>query len=144
MSDFGLDASRVLESELDIADESRVGKDMVVVKPTAPNEVLGKKDLAIEAQDIIEDYTIVRKSLHDTLEQTQEILKAASELVKESPDPNNFKAVAELVKMQLATTENLFDLHIKISKEIDSKNKSKAKEEDTEFSVDDILNQKDT
>ena len=44
----------------------------------------------------------------------------------------------DVIKSQTITTEKLFDLHVKISKEIEKSNKSKDKE-DPEYSVEELM-----
>lgn len=126
-----------LEEEFGIEDPNKVGKDMTIVEPTDV-DTLKEGELVLKPEDVLEDYLITRVTLQETLDQSKEILKTASELLKDNPNPAIIKVIPNLINAINNTSESLFDIHIKIAEKI---NEEKDDEDDQEqFTTNEIIN----
>lgn len=118
MDDFlGNNISDALEDEFDLDDPNKAGKNMLIIEPTSIDSM--KNQISeVSEKDGIEDYIIARKSLQETLDQSKEILKTASELLKDNPNPAIIKVIPNLINSINNTANNLFNIHVKISNEV--------------------------
>lgn len=134
----GTNVADFLDDGLGIEPEERPGMDMVIVEPTAVRN-LKETDSVIKDTDIAEDYNIARVTLHETLEQLQEVVKAAAQTVQTNPDPKSIEAFQKVVAGVNQTTENLFGMHLKIQKTV-AKPKQEEEIDDYMTSTSDFVN----
>ncbi len=135
---LGNNISESLDDEFDLDDPNMVGKDMEIVENTSIAKI---KHGAVEVnpQDAVEDYAITRTTLQETLEQSREILKTASELLKDNPNPQTLKVIPNLITAINQTTESLFNVHIKISNQVKKEKNTEESDESQGLTTKDFL-----
>ena len=125
---LGHNISDTLEDEFDLDDPNQIGVDMLII-PTTNIATIREGATEINPVDALEDYAITRVTLHETLEQSKEILKTAAELLKDNPNPAVIKVIPALIQAINQTSDSLFNIHIKISNQVKREQGTKKAEE---------------
>lgn len=123
------DIGNMLDEGLDLEDVNTPGRDLLVLEPLDIEKL--KKDPAelINQVDLLIDYAIVRKVNHHSLDQAQQVLKAAAEMIKANPSARNIDAMALLIKSISDLSNQLVQIHIDINTKLAPKDDKKDEED---------------